>query len=87
MGVNYGSSQMFLPATDDGFEGPIEITDFPFGSSTQTQVFVSTTWAHEMEYPNFSFVCFVGRLGQMDSFLLGLGTTVSLIRPSPETLL
>lgn len=43
MGVNYGSSQMFLPATDDGFEGPIDITDFPFGSSTQTQVFVSTT--------------------------------------------
>ena len=42
MGVSYGTDQQFLPTTDDGFEGPIEITTgFPFGSSVQEQVFVS----------------------------------------------
>ena len=42
MGVLFGAEQQFLPATDDGFEGPIEIEPgFPFGSSIQTQVFVS----------------------------------------------
>ena len=42
MDVLFGTIETFLPATDDGFEGPIEIsTGFPFGSSIQTQVFVS----------------------------------------------
>ena len=43
MGILFNSNQVFLPATDDGFVGPIQIPPgFPFGSSVQTQVFVST---------------------------------------------
>ena len=42
MGVIFGTTQEFLPAIDDFIEGPIEIPPgFPFGTSIQTQVFVS----------------------------------------------
>lgn len=42
VGTLLGVNQTLLPATDDGFVGPIDIgTGFPFGSSVQTQVFVS----------------------------------------------
>lgn len=42
MGVTFGTTQEFLPAIDDFIQGPIEISPgFPFGSSVQTQVFVS----------------------------------------------
>ena len=44
MGTLLGGNQAFLPATDDGFVGPIVVSaGFPFGSSVQTQVFVSCT--------------------------------------------
>lgn len=42
MGALFGNTEEFLPASDDGFEGPIEIaTGFSFGTTIQTQVFVS----------------------------------------------
>ena len=42
MGVLLEAEQIFLPATDDGVLGPIDISvGFPFGSSNQTQVYVS----------------------------------------------
>lgn len=47
MGAIYGTNQVFLPPTDDGFVGPIDIVPgFPFGSSIQTQVFVSALICH-----------------------------------------
>ena len=89
MGANYDSSQQqFLPATDDGFEGPIAISiGFPFGSSVQEQVFVSTLDIPEKQLLKCMYDDLVCRLGQMDSFLLRLGTTVSLTSPSLEMLL
>ena len=42
MGAVFGVDQQFLPSSDDGFVGPID-TVFPFGSSVQNEIFVSTT--------------------------------------------
>ena len=42
MGAVFGVDQQFLPSSDDGLVGPID-TVFPFGSSVQNEIFVSTT--------------------------------------------
>ena len=47
MNIIFGTPEEFLPAVDDFIEGPIDITPgFPFGSSIQTQVFVSLFCVH-----------------------------------------
>lgn len=79
MGAIYGTSQVFLPATDDGFVGPIDIAPgFPFGSSIQTQAFVSGLICHLC--CNFMFYNLLFRLEQMDSSRLELDTTAFQIR-------
>lgn len=78
MGAIYGISQVFLPATDDGFVGPIDIPGFPFGSSIQTQVFVSALICYLC--CNFTFYNLLFRLEQMDSSRLELDTTAFPIR-------
>lgn len=61
MGAIYGTTEEFLPPTDDGFEGPIEIPPgFPFGSSVQTQVFVSFPVSQVLESVDNIMMCFVG---------------------------
>ena len=41
LNVIYGVSQVFVPESDDGVTGPIEIDlNFPFGFSIQTQFYV-----------------------------------------------
>lgn len=83
MGVIYGTNQVFLPATDDGFVGPIDIPlGFPFGSSVQTQVFVSALVCHSC--CNFTLFDLLSRLEQMDSSHLVLDTTAFQIRFSLE---
>ena len=43
LGVTYGVEQQVLLESDDGVEGPIPIDPrFPFGSSVQTVLYVST---------------------------------------------
>ena len=37
----YGVDQMFLDSEDDGESDSISVQGFPFGTSTQTQVYVS----------------------------------------------
>ena len=44
MSVLLEVEQIFLPATDDGVLGPLDISvGFPFGNSNQTQVYVRRT--------------------------------------------
>jgi hypothetical protein len=73
LGATYLTSQQFLPATDDGFEGPIDIpTGFPFGSSIQTQVFVGTNGliSFGTGYNSFANQAFPGNAAIQDRYLV-----------------
>ena len=42
MDIHVNVEQVFLPGTDEGFAGPIEIPGgFPFGEAIHTQLYVS----------------------------------------------
>jgi len=42
VGAAFGVETVYLPASDEGVQGPVTIpTGFPFGSSVQNQVYVS----------------------------------------------
>lgn len=72
MGVINGTNQVFLPPTDDGFVGPIDIpVGFPFGSSIQTQVFVSTLICHLCW--NFIFMASTFQVGTNGLISFGAG--------------
>lgn len=82
MDAIYDVNEVFVPVADDGTTGPISISPgFPFGSSVQTQFYVSSEIPVECVNVTISFDC---RWEQMAFSHLDLATTHSAMPNFPS---
>ena len=80
----FGVEQIIFPESDEGINGPLPLDiGFPFGSSVQTQTYVSLVHKHVL-YINLEYLyC---RWEQMESFHLAFHMARFLISHSQEVL-
>ena len=85
MNTLLGTEEIFFPEADDGVNGPLSIpTGFPFGSSVQTNVFVSCIYLFQRYNPLPTITIIHHRLVQMEFCHLGLDMDRSSIKCSQE---